>query len=48
MRMQGKYENGPEKGNRYLPKARVGWQQDFKDKTPFERVAETDAVHWIS
>jgi hypothetical protein len=48
MRMQGTYENGPEKANWYLPKARVGWQQDFKDKTPFEQVPGMDAVRWVS
>ncbi|KAJ7665096.1 hypothetical protein DFH06DRAFT_1186619 [Mycena polygramma] len=48
MRMQAKYENGPEKGQSYVPKARVGWQPKFEHKTPFEHVAETDVIDWVS
>ncbi|KAJ7907468.1 hypothetical protein B0H13DRAFT_2332385 [Mycena leptocephala] len=47
MRMQGTYENGPDKGKQYIPKARMGWQQEFEDKTPFEHVG-ADLIEWVS
>ncbi|KAJ7878580.1 hypothetical protein B0H14DRAFT_2711527 [Mycena olivaceomarginata] len=47
MRMQGTYENGPDKGKQYTPKARMGWQQEFEDKTPFEQV-RADLIEWVS
>ncbi|KAJ7137109.1 hypothetical protein C8R44DRAFT_869188 [Mycena epipterygia] len=47
MRMQGTYENGPDKGKQYIPKARMGWQPKFEDKTPFEQVG-ADVIEWVS
>ncbi|KAJ7907473.1 hypothetical protein B0H13DRAFT_1618403, partial [Mycena leptocephala] len=47
MRMQGTYENGPDKGKQYIPKARMGWQQELEDKTPFEHVG-ADLIEWVS
>ncbi|KAJ6509717.1 hypothetical protein DFH09DRAFT_1050030 [Mycena vulgaris] len=49
MRMQGTYENGPHKGEKYIPKARMGWQPEFKDKKPFEKIEEDeeDLIDWV-
>ncbi|KAJ7704601.1 hypothetical protein B0H17DRAFT_1326658 [Mycena rosella] len=47
MRMQGTYENGPDKGKQYIPKAMMGWPREFEKQTAFERV-EADSIEWVS
>ncbi|KAJ7029899.1 hypothetical protein C8F04DRAFT_1187255 [Mycena alexandri] len=47
MRMQGTYENGPDKGKQYIPKARVGWEPEFEKKSPFQQVS-ADLIEWVS
>ncbi|KAJ7733506.1 hypothetical protein B0H16DRAFT_1579569 [Mycena metata] len=46
MRMQSVHENGPEKGEPYNPKARVGWGGKFEDKLPFKEVSQ-DLIEWV-
>ncbi|KAJ6551625.1 hypothetical protein B0H19DRAFT_1073287 [Mycena capillaripes] len=47
MRMKGKYENGDDKGKQYIPKARVGSEPEFKDKTPLDQI-DRDLIEWVS
>jgi hypothetical protein len=47
MRMQGTYENGPDKRKKYIPKARMGWEPEFEDKKPFEKIEE-HLIDWVS
>ncbi|KAJ7197410.1 hypothetical protein GGX14DRAFT_545445 [Mycena pura] len=47
MRMQGKHENGPEKGKPYIPKARLGWEHDFEKKLPFAQI-DPKLIEWVS
>ncbi|KAF7339199.1 hypothetical protein MVEN_01997300 [Mycena venus] len=43
MRMQATYENGPDKGNQYIPKARLGW----KKEVAFDQI-RPDLIEWVS
>ncbi|KAJ7253968.1 hypothetical protein C8J57DRAFT_1347969 [Mycena rebaudengoi] len=48
MRMRGTYENGPDKGKTYIPKARMGWhEKEFEDKTAFDKIG-ADLIEWVS
>ncbi|KAF8882160.1 hypothetical protein CPB84DRAFT_221766 [Gymnopilus junonius] len=48
LRMQGKFANGKEKGTKYVPKAKVGYQEKFDDKTSFEEAVQKGWIQWVA
>ena len=50
IRMEGKLESGEKKGKGpvYIPAAKVGYQENYDDKTPFTTALEQDWIEWVA
>ena len=47
-RMQAKFGSGNEKGQKYLPLARVGYQSKYEDKKTFEQAVNEGWIQWVA
>ncbi|KAG6840280.1 hypothetical protein C0991_007768 [Blastosporella zonata] len=47
LRMESKFESGPEKGKKYVPLARIGYAEKYDDKILFDQAA-VSSVEWVA
>ncbi|KAE9403560.1 hypothetical protein BT96DRAFT_854734 [Gymnopus androsaceus JB14] len=48
LRMEAKFKNGKEKGQKYVPLARVGYQPKYEDKKTFEQSVNEGWIQWVA